>query len=68
MGGIVLDPYIGSGTTAVACINTGRRFIGIENTEEYYKIAVKRAKHARAKRRGNPDGGTVEAAEVGVCD
>jgi site-specific DNA-methyltransferase (adenine-specific) len=51
MGGIVLDPYVGSGTTAVACINTGRRFIGIENVKEYYAIAVSRVKHAYAARR-----------------
>ena len=38
----VLDFTIGSGTTAVACINTGRNFIGIEKDEKYYKIACDR--------------------------
>jgi len=38
-GDIVLDPFIGSGTTAVACINTKRNFIGIEKDEKYWKIA-----------------------------
>ena len=41
-GEIVLDPFIGSGTTAVACINTNRNYIGFEIDERYYKIAEKR--------------------------
>jgi len=41
-GDIVLDNCIGSGTTAVACINTKRNFIGIELEEKYYKIALVR--------------------------
>lgn len=41
-GGVVLDAFIGSGTTAVACINTGRNFIGFEINEKYYKIACDR--------------------------
>jgi len=38
-GGIVLDPFGGSGTTALACIKTGRPFVLIEKEEEYCKIA-----------------------------
>lgn len=41
-GDLVLDNCIGSGTTAVACINTKRNFIGIELDEEYYKISLER--------------------------
>ena len=41
-GDLVLDNCMGSGTTGVACINTGRRFIGIEKEEKYYKIASER--------------------------
>ena len=41
-GGIVLDPFMGSGTTGVACKNTGRDFIGIEREEEYLNIAKAR--------------------------
>ena len=37
--GIVLDPFLGSGTTAVACKNLGRKFIGIEISPEYCKIS-----------------------------
>jgi DNA modification methylase len=41
-GDTVLDNCIGSGTTAVACINTGRNFIGIEKEEKYCRIAEER--------------------------
>ena len=41
-GDLVLDNCIGSGTTAIACINTNRNFIGIELQEEYYKLAINR--------------------------
>lgn len=44
-GGIVLDPFMGSGTTGVACKLTGRDFIGIEMNEEYMKIAQARIKN-----------------------
>lgn len=39
---LVLDPFAGSGTTGVACINTGRRFIGIEKDAGYFAIAQDR--------------------------
>jgi len=41
---IVLDPFLGSGTTAIACVNLGRRWIGIEKDAEYCKIAEARIK------------------------
>jgi DNA modification methylase len=41
-GETVLDNTMGSGTTGVACINTGRKFIGIERDPEYFKIAQAR--------------------------
>jgi len=43
-GGIVLDPFTGSGTTCMACKKTGRPFIGIEQDKEYCKIAEARIK------------------------
>ena len=41
-GGIVLDPFMGSGTTAVAALQTGRHFIGCEMSKEYWAIANRR--------------------------
>jgi len=46
-GGVVLDPFMGSGTTGIACINTERDFIGIEREAEYVKIAEARIKKAK---------------------
>jgi DNA modification methylase len=43
-GALVVDPFLGSGTTALACKNTNRKCIGIELNEEYYKIALDRVK------------------------
>jgi site-specific DNA-methyltransferase (adenine-specific) len=48
-GGTVLDPLLGSGTTGVACINTGRNFIGIEIDPGYFTIAERRIAAAREK-------------------
>jgi len=45
-GETVLDNTMGSGTTGVACANTGRNFIGIEKDEGYFKIAEQRIKEA----------------------
>lgn len=42
---LILDPFLGSGTTAIACLNTNRRYIGIEKNERYYKIALERIKN-----------------------
>lgn len=41
-GAVVLDTFMGSGTTAVACLRTGRNFIGFELDEKYYEIAQSR--------------------------
>ena len=41
-GDIVLDPFMGGGSTAVACINTNRNFIGIELDDKYFEIAKER--------------------------
>ncbi|MBA7586707.1 hypothetical protein ES708_28712 [subsurface metagenome] len=41
-GGIVLDPFCGSGTTLMACKELKRNYIGIDNTEEYCEIARRR--------------------------
>jgi len=41
-GDIVIDPFMGSGTTALACMKHQRRFMGIEREEKYYNMAVNR--------------------------
>jgi site-specific DNA-methyltransferase (adenine-specific) len=41
-GALVVDPFLGSGTTAIACKNTNRRCVGYEINKEYYDICVKR--------------------------
>ena len=43
-GQIILDPFMGSGTTGAACINTGRDFIGFELDENYFHVAENRIK------------------------
>jgi tRNA G10 N-methylase Trm11 len=42
IGGTVLDPYMGSGTTGIACIRSGRKFIGIEKDAAHFATACKR--------------------------
>lgn len=49
--GSVLDPFMGSGTTGVACMKLGRKFIGIEIEERYFDIACKRVEEAWAQPR-----------------
>lgn len=46
-GDVILDPFMGSGTTGVACINASRNFIGMELDEEYFKIAKERIENNR---------------------
>ncbi len=44
--GTILDPFMGSGTTGVACANLGRKFIGIEIEPKYFDIACRRIEQA----------------------
>lgn len=45
--GLVMDPFMGSGTTGVACMNLGRKFIGIELERKYFDIACERIENAQ---------------------
>ena len=49
LNGIVVDPFMGSGSTGVACVNTGRKFIGIEKDAGYFEVAKKRIEEAQTK-------------------
>lgn len=46
-GDLVLDCFMGSGSTGVACVNTNRKFIGIEKDENYFNIAKQRIEDAQ---------------------
>ena len=48
-GGVVLDPFMGSGTTGVAALRMGRRFIGMELDPGYYGVAERRIREAAAQ-------------------
>lgn len=45
-GDLILDPFMGSGTTGVAAVKLGRKFIGVEIEERYFDIAVRRISEA----------------------
>jgi hypothetical protein len=51
-GDVVLDPFMGSGTTGVACVKTGRKFIGVELDPGYFEIAKGRIQAAITERQG----------------
>jgi site-specific DNA-methyltransferase (adenine-specific)/modification methylase len=46
---VILDPFMGSGTTGIACVNLRRTFIGIEINPDYFEIALARIKTAEAQ-------------------
>jgi site-specific DNA-methyltransferase (adenine-specific) len=48
-GELVLDPFMGSGTTGVACALMGRKFIGVELDPAYFEIACERIERALAQ-------------------
>ena len=51
-GGIILDPFIGGGTTALAALETGRECIGVELSKAYSRLAIERVKEAGQKKTG----------------
>ena len=53
-GDVVLDPFMGSGTTGVACMNLGRKFIGIEIEPKYFDIACERITNSQRQERMFP--------------
>ena len=55
-GDTVVDPFMGSGTTGVACVRTNRKFIGIDMDEAYLRTAEKRIEEERKGMRHDTDG------------
>lgn len=51
-GDIILDPFCGSGVTPIACVLTNRKYIGIEMSEEYHKIAEARVEYWKQQKEG----------------
>ena len=47
---LILDPFMGSGTTGVACARLGRRFVGVEIEPKYFEIALRRIEQAQRQR------------------
>ena len=47
----ILDPFMGSGTTGVACMNLSRKFIGIEIDERYFNIACERIENTQRQKK-----------------
>ena len=52
-GGVVLDPFTGSGSTGKAAVREGMNFIGIEREEEYFEIAKQRIEWEVSKKPNN---------------
>jgi site-specific DNA-methyltransferase (adenine-specific) len=55
---VILDPFAGSGTTGIACLRAGKRFVGIEREQVYFDLACERL-------RAEEEGSTLEARRVG---
>ena len=66
MPDLILDPFMGSGTTGVACAQLGRKFIGIEIERKYFEVACQRIEDAYRQQRlfGNEDLQTLPAKQA----
>jgi hypothetical protein len=62
--GAMLDPFMGSGSTGIACVQTGHDFVGVEREEEYYQIATTRIAHWEEARRQGVEGMGKEKATI----
>jgi len=65
IGDFVLDPFLGSGTTAVAAIRLSRKVVGCELSPEYADLAVKRIRSELEKSRDLPRGGGLQSVRQG---
>ena len=62
----ILDPFMGSGTTGVSAVQTGRRFIGIEMERHYFDIACRRIEEAQRQVQMLPHEFTVPAQQTAL--
>jgi site-specific DNA-methyltransferase (adenine-specific) len=60
-GGLILDPFMGSGTTGIAAKNLRFKFVGVEKNRHYFKIAKKRIKYAKREKPEKPDSAIAAA-------
>lgn len=67
-GESILDPFMGSGTTGVACVRLGRRFVGIEIEPRYYEIACRRIEDAYRQADLFIDQPTVKAEQMSMFE
>jgi len=65
-GGVVLDPFAGSGSTGVAALATGRRFVGIEQSPDYLEVAARRLSEAERAAEGQLFGPRSVATQGGL--
>lgn len=54
-GDLILDPFMGSGTTGVAAVKLGRRFVGIDKEQQFVDLAEKRIYNSLMNNKGKPD-------------
>ena len=66
-GASVLDPFMGSGTTGVACVSLGRSFVGIEIDPAYFDIACRRIEQAQRQMTIQPPAHGAGAFTVNLC-
>jgi site-specific DNA-methyltransferase (adenine-specific) len=67
-GETILDPFMGSGTTGVACVKLGRKFIGIEIEPKYFDIACRRIEAAYAQPDMFVEAEKPKAEQLGLLD
>ena len=65
-GGVVLDPFMGSGTTGVAAVTEGRRFIGVEMVEHHQQTAERRMREAQWQTVDQGDQSALDFGDVGA--
>ena len=67
-GELVLDPFMGSGTTGVACMNLGRKFIGIEIEKKYFDIACERIDQVQKQGRLFADEPNLSQSKIAISN